>query len=347
MITSRILKAARTSHVLVGGAALAIASAMALMAPTPALAQAKSNVAGCAAFSSFSFDSTSNTLTVNNCTSSSTAPPPPPPPAAPVAGASSYSMVLGATTTTTGNSVTVTVQRTGGTLAEGLDLNASATGLSGWSFNNQGTSMWHTLNFDAGVTSKSITFIPGNSAGSLTLMLGGVIGTNGSSTTGGTQTIAVTLGVSQAPPPPPGCATSANYNEIFQFANQKIVFSMKPGETGSAAFTPNGATALMYLSSTETINTPADADHEVVVSNCPGDFTPAYPCRYQANYVGSSMQANTTASPWQCRLTPGVTYYLNVRQVKLRNSQSDPVQPSCLNPPYNGKCEVRLQNTGL
>lgn len=346
MITSRILKAARLSRVLVGGAALAIASAMVLMAPAPALAQAKSNVAGCASFSSFSFDSGTNTLTVNNC---ATTTPPPAPAPAPVAGASSYSIVLGAVSTTTGNSINVTVQRTGGTMAEGLDLNASATGLTGWAFNGVGSNAWHTLNFASGEMSKSISFIPGSTAGSLTLMLGGVIGTNGSTTVGGGQTVTVTLGVSQAPPPPPGCATSATYNEVFQYANQKIVFSMKPGETGSAAFTPSGSTALMYLSSTETINTPADADHEVVLSKCPGDFTLSYPCRYQANYVGSSMQGNTAASLWQCPLTPGVTYYLNVRQVKLRTNQSDPVQPSCLNPPSygNGKCEVRLQNTGL
>jgi hypothetical protein len=333
--------AARMSRALMGGAALAIAAAITAFAPAVTMAQGKSNVGGCTSFTSFSYDATTNTLTVNNCTTTQQ-----PPPAPPVPGPSTYTLSA-ATSTPAGVAINVTVQRTGGTSAEGVLLSIGANGLTGWNFNGASTPQLLTINFLDNETTKSLNFNPGSTPGVFGMTFGGVTGTTGSIAAGTTF-----INVLDPLPPsnvPVGCKTSATKNEVFQYANQKIVFSLKPGETGAVAFTPGAGTALMYLSSTETVNTPPDADHEVTVSTCPGDFDRSYPCRYQANYVGSSMQANTAPSPWQCALVPGQTYFLNVRHVKLRASQTDPVQTSCTNPPAytNGACEVRLQNTGL
>jgi hypothetical protein len=321
---------ARVSRVLMGGAALAIVAAM---APGAAFAQGKSNVTGCTNFSSFSYDSTTNTLTVNGCTTGGVITPPPPP----VSGPASYTLALGAVSANAGTSVNVTLQRTGGTPAEQVDLNASASGLSGWSFNGVGNNFWHTISFAAGETSKSLTFNAGGSAGTLSLMLGGVIGSSGSVTTPGTQVITVT-GVSSIP----GCSTQANYNNSFLTVGQKFVYSLKAGETGSTAVTPRAGT-MPEVSTSDTVNTPPGADHEIVVSKCPGDFNNPVngqaSCRLKSLYKGGVVRTTATNFPdYYCQVTPGETYYMNVRQVRYDNTAAN----SC----DFASCEVKVQIQG-
>lgn len=139
--------------------------------------------------------------------------------------------------------------------------------------------------------------------------------------------------------PQPACNTAADQMSAFTVSAQKIVFSLRPGEVGAAAFTPVVG-GQMVLSTTETIFTPPVADHEVTIAPCPGDFSATIPaqCRWAANYVGSSRFAsiNPTA-PYQCPLNPGQRYYFNVRQVKLGTTVN-----SC----PAGACQVRLQITG-
>ena len=329
MNTQIFRNAARMSRALMGGAALVIVAAM---TPGAALAQGKSNVTGCTDFTSFTYDSTTNTLTVNGCSAGGVVTPPPPP----VGGPASYSLVLGATTASAGTSVTVTLQRTGGTPAEMVDLNATATGLSGWSFNGVGNNHWHTISFAAGEVNKSLTFTAGGSAGSLALMLGGVIGSSGSSTAGGTQTITVSGGGQVA-----GCPTIANYNNAFATVGQKFVYSLKPGETGATSFVPKAGT-MPELSTSDTVNTPPGADHEIVISKCPGDFVgtsmgaSAPLCRLKSLYKGGAVRTTATGSPdWYCKVTPGETYYMNVRQVTYSNT--------ALNSCAFSSCEIKVQ----
>ena len=146
-----------------------------------------------------------------------------------------------------------------------------------------------------------------------------------------------------------GCPTAATHNGTFTLPNQKVTFALKAGETGAVAFTPTAGSVAMTLSTTDTVNTPAGADHEVTISRCPGDFSDqvAAQCRYQSQYTGSTRWASVSpTAPYQCPLTAGQTYFMNVRQVVMG---SNPPVNSCSGGPaiLGGACEVRLQNTGL
>lgn len=145
-------------------------------------------------------------------------------------------------------------------------------------------------------------------------------------------------------PAPMGCATTATYNgATFTFTGQKFVFALAPGESAAIGFIPLPNTS-PQLATTETVMTPPNADHQVAVSRCPGDFSPAPPCRFDANYIGLSMATSTgaifgLARFSVCPLQAGVTYYMNVRQVV----KGAPQFPSCT----QGSCEVRVQIQGL
>ena len=83
------------------------------------------------------------------------------------------------------------------------------------------------------------------------------------------------------------------------------------------AYTPTATATIWKVSTSDTVNTPSSADHEVTISTCPGDFTPVWPCEYQAQYTGATMttQASATAPIYACKLVVGTKYYMNVRQV--------------------------------
>ena len=355
MTNSKFFNVARVSRALMGGAALVIAMATTAFAPSAAQAQGKaaySNGTGCATFSTFSYDSSTNTLSLNCTTSTSTQP------------STTFTWSSAGTTAAPNTTMTVNIVRPTGLVGEMyVYYDMYVSNISGWSVDG-GSNATQWVLFGAADTTKTLTINTGSVAGTLKMVLSRTSGAGtvptgtaaefnlsvSSTTTGGG-------GGSTPPPtnptPPPGCTTSATKNDVFTISSQKIVFQLKPNETGAVAFTPTAATSLMTLSTSETVNTPADADHEVTISNCPGDFTKGYPCGYQANYVGNSLQAVPNAAPWQCALTPGVTYYMNVRHVKLRPTspsyQSYPPENSCVSGPQylNGACEVRLQNTGL
>ncbi len=352
MISSKILKAARASLALVGGAALA--AVMTLGAPSIALAQGKSNVTGCTTFSGFNYDASTNTLTVNNCATNTPAPPP-----VQTQGSFAWAQSTYSIATDNTSPLVVRINRNGlngsnaGFYMVYYSVTPSATLGNTWWFN--GTRSDGSVGVNSGVGFVDLGFGHGGVAGSLIVTLTAASGdpANPVMTALGSMTINVTAPVGSTAPAVPGCSTTATKNDIFQYGNQKIVMSLRAGETGSVAFTPSASSIQMYLSSSETVNTPTDADHEIAISTCPGDFTPSYPCSYQANYVGNSLQARMVPGPaYQCALQVGTTYYMNVRHVKLRdpsNWKGVAPQNSCVNPPQytNGACEVRLQNTGL
>jgi hypothetical protein len=142
--------------------------------------------------------------------------------------------------------------------------------------------------------------------------------------------------VTPAPGAPPGCSTAATYLGTFTHNAQKIEYTLHPGQSAAVAFVPKVGT-LMDVSTTETTGTPPEADHEVAVSRCPGDFTPSPPCRFQANFNGGTMFLRDGAIPfWKCQVTAGVTHYMNVRQI-VRGSSSI---PSC---PSGAGCPIRVQ----
>lgn len=146
------------------------------------------------------------------------------------------------------------------------------------------------------------------------------------------------------PPTPPapttGCsATSAIVSAPFTFTGEKFVFALQPGQSVAIPFTPRAGT-MPQLSTTETVMTPPNADHQVAVSRCPGDFSPVAPCRYDANYIGLSMPVLPRAPVGieryvYCPVEPNVTYYMNIRQVVRGNPQFN----SCT----QDACEVRAQ----
>lgn len=336
---------ARMSRWLLGGAAaglLAIA-AMPAQAQTNGTAKQSNGTAICT-FNGFSFDSATNTLTVN-CTT--TPPPPPPPPTCSATASGSFSFWLPASGAYLSNT-NAPLQVTRSNAMDGAcDLTYTVTAPAGAIVTVNGSSAaTGTIRFeDQDYAIKMLNVVVKTSvdaAVDITL----TTTASGGVTPFATHTVYVTGVPDQQVP---GCNTSANYLDTFTIANQKIVFALKPGETGAIAITPTASSGVITLSTTDTINTPSDADHEVTISTCPGDFSTTVPavCRYSANFVGSSRWMNTGAqSPvlaYHCPVTAGTKYYMNVRQVKLGTTIN-----SCNGPAYlNGACEVRLQNTGL
>lgn len=338
MNTQILRNAARLSRVLMGGAALALVAAI---APGAALAQGKSNVAGCTTFSSFSYDVATNTLNVVNCGGA--------PVVTPTEGTFSWTSGNATIDASATAPLVVRVNRNGvggsnaGFYVVSYSVSASSSMTGGWWFN--GTRAGGQFAFADGVPYVDLGFMPSGVAGTVTVTLTGVSGGTGMAV-GGTTTLTINVTssgpvVTPPPPPPPGCATSANYNNAFTVVGQKFVYSLKPGETGATSFVPKTNT-MPELSTSDTVNTPPGADHEIVISKCPGDFVgdsmgAAAPlCRLKSLYKGGAVRTTATGSPvWYCSVTPGETYYMNIRQVKYDNTAVS----SCA----FSSCEIKVQ----
>lgn len=337
-----------TSRWLLGGVAAAFVALASWSVPTYAAGTAKDATGKAICdFSSFSYDATTNTLTVS-CTSAPTNPDPNPPAQCNTAlPAGTFSFWQPSSSAASGATTDVQITRSNAmncpytftwTVSASAGMTVTVNGSSATSgtitFADQDYAVRHLNVVGTGALDGTVTLtLTGGPANGITPFGTHTISVKGSGapSTGGSVTKA-------------GCATSATTGASFVMSNQKIVFQLKPGETGAASFTPTIG-GLMTLSTTETVNTPAEADHEVTISPCPGDFTEAVPaaCRYTANYVGSSRWANIAPyAPWQCAVNPGQEYFMNVRHVKLGTTIN-----SCNGPGYlNGACEVRLQITG-
>lgn len=323
--------ATRWSRKLLGGVALTLAAVAAAWSPL-AGAQPKavfSNGQTCN-YSSFSYNATTQQLDITCMTTGID-------PNAP----STFSWSGGATTSSTPTSVTLT--RGGGSLGSAYTVDYSFTGTFGdWSIGSPATCCGGSVTFQANETSKTVPFNPGTGSGTMYVITNAVSGSP-TATVPGMYTFNVSPSGGTTLPPPPNCATSANYMETFSYSGQKHVFSLKPGESAAVAFVPSAGTS-PSLSTTETVNTPASADHQVVVSSCPGDFTKPAPCEYEANYVGLSMNT-TTGTPtgiqawYQCAIPAGQTMYMNIRQV-VKGATS-------INSCNQASCEVRAQIQGL
>lgn len=333
MINSKFFTAARLGRVLTGGAALAIAATISSIAPATALGQGKvgyNGGSGCTNFSTFTYDAANNQLTVN-CTVT-----------APVSGPSSYSVSPSSLNVTRDTDIQTVITRTGGgSVAEALTLTHAAGGISGWNFNGNFTGS-QAINFAAGEMSKTLNFYSGPTDGWLTFTLAAVSSTVGS-TASGSQTFNV-AGAKVVTPPPgtiPGCATTATYSSNeFTVTGQKFTYSLKPGETAATRITAK-AGLQTDVSTSDTVNTPPGADHEITVSKCPGDFTsPVGACRLKSLYKGGVIRTTTTGFPdYNCQLIAGDTYYMNIRQVAYDNSLVNSCTVS--------SCEIKVQVQGF
>lgn len=115
------------------------------------------------------------------------------------------------------------------------------------------------------------------------------------------------------PPPPPPPALGVTYSDAFTMNAEKKVFTLYPGQVAAVSFVP-AAGERIQLQTTETTGTPDDADHMICVSETAGDFSKPWPYSASANYVGTAINAFAGAgAPWQALLTPGRTYFLNLK----------------------------------
>lgn len=319
---------------LMSAATLLVATAITAWAPSAQAQSGKamqSNGAAICDFAGFTYDAATNTLTIN-CTGATTPPPAP-------TGPGTFSLSPSVTVAPNGTT-TVNILRTGG--SEGsysVGYTMTASGLTGWSVNGYAgphNAVW----FDPGQTVAPLVVAAGSTAGTLTLAITGSLPnapTTVTTTASGSAT--VTVAVNQTQPPPPGCSTTANHMASFDYNGQKHVFALKPGETAAVKFTTKDISDI-EVSTTETVNTPIIADHQVAVSTCPGDFAKTSPCMYTANLTGQTMFTTTQPLAWwaagsKCKLDPNKTYYMNIRQVQRDNTTVN----SCT----SFTCEVRAQ----
>jgi hypothetical protein len=209
---------------------------------------------------------------------------------------------------------------------------------------------------------RPITITAGNTGGTITLSLSTVTSKSDASlttTASGTATITVI-----GPPPPVkdwatdpatpqvNCGTTASVVApvFFTFNAQKQLFTLLPGQTAAIPFVL-GAGASPFVQSTETVSTPSTAEHEVAISQCPGDFSPPLGvCRAYYSFNGGTVYMNTNGnnSTFACGLVPGNKYYVNVRQV-FRNTTTSSC-PSNAQGGTNGitpGCDVKLQIQGM
>lgn len=332
MNTSDSPTARRMSAWLMSAATLLVATAITAWAPAAHAQSGKAMQSSGAAicdFDGFTYNAATNTLTIN-CTTVQN-----PPPTGPGTFSLSPSVTIAPNGTTT-----VNIVRTGGSAGSySVGYTMTASGLTGWSVNSYAgphNAVW----FDEGQTVAPLVVAAGSTAGTLTLALTGSLPnapTTVTTTAAGSAT--VTVAVNQTQQPPPGCSTSANHTASFDFNGQKHVFDLKPGETAAVSFRTKDISDI-EVSTTETVNTPITADHQVAVSTCPGDFSKTSPCMYTANLTGQTMFTTTQPLAWwaagsKCRLDPNTTYYMNIRQVKRDNTTVN----SCT----SFSCQVRAQ----
>jgi hypothetical protein len=211
-------------------------------------------------------------------------------------------------------------------------------------------------------TPRQVNITLPSAAGTVTLQVGTPVPTasNGLTTTAGGS---VTINVQGAPvvtPPATGnwqtdaavpqltnCTTNAtSIPTWFTYNSQKQLFTLQTGQTGAIPFIAVGGTN-PFVQSTETTSTPASADNEVSISQCPGDFSqPLGACRADYSFNGGTVYMTTGPSPYYCNLQPGNKYYINVRQV-FRNSTTPSCPAGALNGAGVAGCDVKLQIQGL
>lgn len=334
--------ARRMSAWLMSAATLLVATAITAWAPAVQAQSGKAMQSSGAAicdFDGFTYNAATNTLTIN-CTTATQ--PPPADPNAP----GTFSLSPTAVSIAPGTTTTVNIVRTGGSTGSySVGYSVTASGLTGWSVNGFAGS--NAVWFDAGQTSVLLNITAGTTTGTMTIALGGTLPnapTAVTTTASGSTTVTVTTGATGGnptppPPPPPGCTTSAHHTASFDFNGQKHVFDLKPGETAAVSFRTKDISDI-EVSTTETVNTPITADHQVAVSTCPGDFSKTSPCMYTANLTGQTMFTTTQPLAWwaagsKCKLDPNTTYYMNIRQVK----RDDTTVNACT----SFSCQVRAQ----
>ncbi len=229
------------------------------------------------------------------------------PPPAPVAG---------------GAAVAITLQRINGSSGGyTVPYTATMTGLTGASIAEASP-----ITFGAGETSKTLTFNPGTTAGTLQLALLDPlpVAPNVTATTSNTTALTVTVTASGTCPTTP---TNVVMFTLPATVGPWTAFNLEPGQIGSAQLPalPAGATAGV-LEQTQTALTSAVTRVEMAISKCPGDFTyptqqpraggTVFPCGLSSPFItNNSLRWNLVGTFLSYCLAPPAEgpWYLNVR----------------------------------
>lgn len=325
--------AQRAHRAILAFAFVAFGAAMAGFAPT-AQAQGKAFSGGTEIcnFSAFSYDAVANTLNII-CTTSTTPPPPPPPTSCPEgSNIGTFSFWSGGVTATAnGPAVEVQIHRSVSTqCAVTLNWVATPTGLTNALVRADSTT-------GAIMTSGSVTFndgdyaprklfvTPGSTNGTMSLSLSGPAGVITPYATHVTTVTGATTTPPPTQPPPAGCTTTATYIDSFDRVTAKI-FRIAAGQSAAMSFRTYAAAVSpsnpIKLSTIETTQTPMDADQEIRITACPGDFSGS--CGGYVKFNGGSINVAVNDYVGSCKLDVDKTYYLNVRHVKPKSTT-----PSC------------------
>jgi len=319
-------------------AALGVVTLAAAMFAAPVAAEAAGNVAKigggtCDTFSTFSYDSTSNTLSINCGTSNV---------GCNTQGPGSFAITnAGAThgSAAVGTTATFTIQRTGGCQGKyyvifGLEpsglTNPHVVAIP--AFGDFGALTY--VVFEDGDTSKTVGITTGSTTGSLGVFLTKTIlftDTTVKTTLDGTRyVIDVTAGggnggggplatcAAQFSTPSAAIVTINTADSGKQFG-----FNLAPGETASFGFvlpaTANSYGNSVGFSTFETNLGPGyGAAHEIAFSTCPNDFSyvnaASAQCHWFApDYTGSNARiATVDGIPGACMMPPGQVY-MNIR----------------------------------
>jgi len=246
-----------------------------------------------------------------------------------------------ASTGTAGTAATIAVQRAS---ASGSIASASVTftcsGLSAAVLPGSGT-----LTFPANGV-EYITVTPsqlptGQSLATITCALAG----NTAGTSLGQSTHTLTVSAAPAPPSPGTCSGGSAtfvYDQVSAEPNRtgyRKTISMEVGQTAAIKFPGSRSVfgTMQYgasFASSALATAPAPEDAQMVVSECPGNFTDI-PTGNVAGVCAMSLwsghgEINTlsagTPKSWECRLDPAKSYYLNLRWLKgsgLRSTYID------------------------
>jgi hypothetical protein len=143
------------------------------------------------------------------------------------------------------------------------------------------------------VTNGQTVFGPGTPAGTYTYSINGA---------------AVNVTVT------PAQSVSCNLTGEFQYAGQFKDFTLSPGGVATFRLPPVTQTGKnAELTAVSTVNTPGLLLSEIAISDTCGSFDVEPLCKTTGSSFAMSIHAFTPPSGGYCTLTPGRTYYVNVR----------------------------------
>ena len=312
-----------------------VAAMVAIPVPASAGNVAKIGAGTCDTFSTFTFDSGSNTLSINCTTSAANT--------CTTQGAGTFA-ISGAGGThgagTVNGQANFTITRTGGCQGKyyvlfGLEpsglTNPHVVGVP--AIGDFGA-VTYVLFDDGDFNPKTVGVMVGSTPGSLGVFLTKwILFTDTTQKTVADQSRYV-IDVTTTPPPnnpnnpPAGCSTNATVTEVMDKSGFQYAITLKPGESKAFQFTmPSTATSYVSAVNISTFATNTEgstnaAGHQIVISPCPGDFTSPSACNFTTPnaQLGIAMSMLTidplTASPpayGACGPVAAGKLYANVR----------------------------------